>query len=271
MSKKELNTVKIAGLNLISTSEERLLGFLASRITRGQKTFVVTPNPEFLVFARHNPWFKKILNKADVAIPDGIGLVWASRFLAPRAKQKGLTSRPVIKERISGTDLMEGLCKEAAGRGWKVYLVGGKPGVAKKTLTVLKKRFPGLQGWAKSGPKLELVTNHWSPITEKKITNKIIQEINAKEPNLLFVAFGMGKQEKFIWDNWEKLNVKLAMGVGGAFDYLSGTIPRPPKWSRKVGLEWLYRLLRQPWRWKRQLALIEFVWLVIKEKVSSMI
>lgn len=256
MLKKELDMVKIASQTLTGTSEKRLLEFLTSRIAQGKKTFVVTPNPEFFVFARHNPWFEAILKKADLAIPDGIGLVWASRFLG----------QP-IKERISGTDLMEKLCRKAAKKKWSVYLLGGEAGVAKKTLVVLKKRYPGLQGWAESGPELELVTDHLSPITEKKIA-KIIQEINTKEPDLLFVAFGMGKQEKFITDNWGKLKVTLAMGVGGAFDYLSGQVPRAPEWVRKAGLEWLFRLFRQPWRWKRQLRLIEFVWLVLKQRFS---
>lgn len=261
MSKKELDTVKIAGLTLISTSEKRLLEFLASRITKGQKTFLTTPNPEFLVFARHNPWFKRILNKADVAIPDGIGLIWAGKILG----------QP-IQERISGTDLMEKLCQEAAKKGWSVYLLGGQPGVAKKTLVVLKKRYPGLKGWVEAGPR---ISSHLGGEAKAKAISRHlrggewVERINSKRPDLLFVAFGMGKQEKFIWDNWRKLNVKLAMGVGGAFDYISGVIPRAPKWLRRLGLEWLYRLFRQPWRWKRQVRLIEFIWLVIKEKFSN--
>jgi len=257
MSKKELNRVKIVGQTLISTSEKRLLAFLASKIAGGEKVFVVTPNPEFLVFARHNPWFEAILKKADMAIPDGVGLVWASRFLG----------QP-IKERISGTDLMEKLCHQAARKKWSVYLIGGQPGVAEKTLAVLKKRYPRLKGWAKSGPELELINGEWSPKTKEEMA-KAVKEINAQKPDLLFVAFGMGKQEKFIADNWNKLKVKLAMGVGGAFDYLSGRVPRAPNWVRNAGLEWFYRLFRQPWRWKRQLRLLEFVWLVVRERFSS--
>lgn len=254
MSKKVPNTVKIAALDLISTSEKRLLAFLESRIVGKRKTFVTTPNPEFLVFARHNPWFRRILNKADVAIPDGVGLIWASKILG----------QP-IRERISGTDLMEKLCQKAAKKKWNLYLVGGQPRTAKETLAVLKKRYPGLKGWAKPGPKLELIKSNWSPKAKKEV-KRIVKDINAKEPDLLFVAFGMGKQEKFIWDNWGKLKVKLSMGVGGAFDYISKQVPRAPKWMRQLGLEWLYRLFHQPWRWKRQLRLIEFVWLVLKER-----
>ena len=307
MSKKDLNTVKIAGLSLISTSEKRLLEFLTSRIVRGRKTWIVTPNSEFLVFAKHNPWFKKILNQADVAIPDGVGLVWASRFLVPRwvssAKQERVASRSsVIKEQISGIDLMEKLCQEAARHGWSVYLLGGKPKVAEKALAVLKKRHSGLKGWAEAGPKLEIrntsdgvrlsLRSHDSSEVKEQEAKEVtsanksrvadetiypnemragmtsIRRINSERPDILFVAFGMGKQEKFIWDNWSKLDIKLAMGVGGAFDYISGQVPRAPKWVRKIGLEWLFRLVREPWRWKRQLRLIEFIWLIFKEKIQ---
>lgn len=252
MSKKARYQAQIGGITLNSTSQTRVLGKIAERIKKNKKTFVVTPNPEFIVYAHKHLWFKKILNQADFAIPDGIGLVWAGKILG----------QP-IKERISGTDLMEKLCQEAVKRNWSVYLLGAKPGVAKKTLEVLQKRYSGLKGWTESGPKLKI--EKWNLKTAKDW----VEKVNQKKPDLLFVGFGMGKQEKFIWDNWDKLDVRLAMGVGGAFDYLSGQIPRAPKWVQKIGLEWLFRLLREPWRWKRQLRLLEFIWLVIKEKLSS--
>ncbi len=249
MNRFGLNTFTIAEIGLIGSSKARLLAELEKKISSRHKIFMVTPNPEFVVFAQANPWFKKILKQADLAIPDGVGLVWASKLLGSP-----------IKERISGTDLMENLCQLAAKKGWSVYLFGGWPGVAQKALAVLKKRYPGLKGWAESGPKLEI--GNW----KLEIEEKWLKEINKKKPTFLFVAFGMGKQEKFIADNWPDLKVKLAMGVGGAFDYISGETPRAPNWLRKIGFEWLYRLIREPWRWRRQLALIRFGWLVVKEK-----
>jgi len=92
----------------------------------------------------------------------------------------------------------------------------------------------------------------------------LVGKINQKKPDFLFVAFGMGKQEKFIWENWSKLDVKLAAGIGGAFDYLSGTVKRAPLWLRNAGFEWLYRLVRQPWRFSRQVSLFKFIFWVIK-------
>jgi len=256
MVKKELVSVKIVSQTLVSTSKEELLAFLVARVFQKKKISISTPNPEFVVFAKHNLWFKKILGKIDVAIPDGVGLVWAGKMLG----------QP-IKERISGTDLMEKLCEEAAKRDWTVYLIGGKRGVAKRTLWVLKKRFPGLKGWAETGPKFNLSSVSYRLSSQKAIA-EAVKRVNLRKPDLLFVAFGMGKQEKFIADNWDKLKVKLAMGVGGAFDYFSGQVPRAPRWMREAGLEWLYRLFRQPWRWRRQLRLIEFVWIVFKEKFT---
>lgn len=301
-SKKDGNTSEILGVRLFSSSKERLLEEILRRVGESKKTFVVTPNPEFLVFAQKRPWFREILNRADIAIPDGIGLVWASRWLSfglsrgaslaqlrnslsnfrplmmlfslmSARKEKNCPStssghfgtnslektiscpsikKEVIKERISGTDLMEQLCREAARHNWAVYFLGGQSDVAKKALVNLKKRYLGLRGWAEAGPRLGTPgVAGWTLPEWREKTKTWTVKINRKKPDLLFVAFGMGRQEKFLWDNWNELKVKLAMGVGGAFDYLSGEIPRAPSWMRKIGFEWFYRLLRQPQRWRR--------------------
>ena len=180
--KKDGNIFKILEIELIGNSLKEVLGLIEQRIAQGRKTFVVTPNPEFIVYAHDNPWFKKILMQSDIAIPDGIGLIWVSRLLASRPlvtlfslmrapnltiprqgrgrrsnSLKKATSRSlIIKQRISGIDLMEKLCQLAAGKGWGVYLLGGKPGIAQKTLEILQNRYPGLKGWTNSGPRLEI-------------------------------------------------------------------------------------------------------------------
>ncbi len=292
MAKFGLNTFTINQIDVVSSSKSQLLIEIEKKITSRHKIFIVTPNPEFIIFAKENPWFKAILKKADLAIPDGVGLVWASRFLARKENTSEVKHRlrhegtseveqggESIKERISGTDLMQDLCRLAAKKGWTVYLLGGRTGVAKKALAVLKKRYPRLKGWAETGPTLEDTpgvkqglgpenTPGVKPSAGHLRGGKWVERINQKSPTFLFVGMGMGKQEKFIADNWKKLDVKLAMGVGGAFDYLSGEIPRAPRWIRNLGLEWLYRLIREPWRWRRHLRLIKFVQLVVKEKLS---
>lgn len=185
------------------------------------KKYIVTPNPEFIVTAQSDPQFKKILNNADLAIPDGAGL-----------KLSGL-----IKNTIPGTDLMEKLVEKSVDWGITVGFLGGRNGVAEKTADCLQKKYPGI-----------------------KIDSF---------PDLLFVAFGHPKQEKWIYKNLPKLKVKVAMGVGGAFDYISGQVPRAPKFLRNLGLEWLFRLLIQPWRIKRQFKLLTYLWFCVKLRLWS--
>ncbi len=255
---KESNIATILGFTLNSSSSSEVLKSLASRLESKKKTFVVTPNPEFLVFGKDHPWFAKILNESDFAIPDGIGLVWASRLLGKKSR---------IEKRVSGTDLMQELCKEAAGQGWSVYFLGGRPGVAELAAQKLKQRYAGLKFFVDEGSNLSLDAGTGLLGPQEEVA-KVVENINRRSPDLLFVAFGMGKQEKFVSDSWTKLNVRLAMGVGGAFDYISGQVPRAPLFVRKMGFEWFYRLIQQPWRLKRQLNLIRFIGLVVREKLS---
>ena len=256
--KKGSSISPILGFPLNSSSLDEVLKNLTTRLEAKMKTFVVTPNPEFLVFASDHPWFGKILRESDLAVPDGIGLIWASRFLG---------KKPRLNHRVSGTDLMQELCREAAIRGWSVYFLGGLPGVADSAAHKLKELYPRLKFFVDEGSKLNLDQETGRLEPEKEMA-QMVENINRQAPDLLFVAFGMGKQEKFITDNWRNLNIGLAMGIGGAFDYISGKVPRAPLFIRKIGFEWLFRLLRQPWRLKRQFNLLRFVFLVFKEKFS---
>lgn len=273
--KKDGNTFEIFETTLIGSSIDRVLETIQQRVGQGGKTFIVTPNPEFFVFAQKHPWFHKILIHSDILIPDGVALFWAKEVL----KKKGFflrlfwgfwTGLKVIfigwgQKRITGTDLTEKLCQLAAKNKWSVYFLGGKEKSTVKALKKMQEKYPGLKGWANSGPQLSLNLQKLilEPITEVK---KLIEDLNQKKPDFLFVALNMGKQEKFIFDNWEQLEIKLGMGIGGAFDYLSGEVKRAPLWVQKIGFEWFYRLFQEPWRWKRQLSLARFIWLILREK-----
>lgn len=205
------------------------------------KHYIVTPNPEFVVAAEKDPEFKKILNGADLSIPDGVGLRLSGK----------------IKNTFSGTDFMEQLIGLATEKGFVVGFLGGKEGIAKRCAECLKKKYPGLKVvFVESGGEVD-DDGRW------KIEGGAV---SIPPVDILFVAFGHIKQEKWIVNNIDKIPVKLAMGVGGAFDYLSGSVPRAPVWMRDSGFEWLFRLVVQPWRISRQLALLKYLWLLTRER-----
>lgn len=243
----------------------QVLAWCEQAIKYNKVVQITTPNPEQVVLGQKDKDFLKILNDSDLAICDGIGLAWAAKR--------------TFSERLSGTDLMLALCQKAKEKNWKIFLLGGKPGVAKKTADMLSSRAPRSAGaWrSRTGllqPRSARLRNDimFDPgsadiarQTEKE-NQAIIQKINAFKPNLLFVAYGAPYQEKWIAKNLPQLKVNVAMGVGGAFDYIAGKLKRAPEWMQSAGLEWLWRLFCQPWRLKRQLALIKFTYfLLIKD------
>lgn len=231
---------------------KKIEGFLKD----GKKHYIVTPNPEIVVLAQKDTEFRRILNAAHLAIPDGIGLVWALKILGSRLKLKGdgknkaLNLRPSalhLKERVAGVDLMEKICQLAAKKRVSIGLLGGREDLAKKTAAILTHKFSRLQ---------LVVFKENSPITQ--------------QVSVLFVAFGAPKQERWIEKNLSKIPVKIAMGVGGAFEMIAGLQRRAPNFVQKAGVEWLWRLILQPWRIKRQLSLLVFVYLVLKEKLKNL-
>ncbi len=252
-----------------------ILQYIVTGLQKPQKPYyVVTPNPEFLVYATHHPEFRTILNQARLALPDGVGVLWAGKILGK-----------TFKQRITGADFMELLCKEVVEKPITVGFLGGGPKVAEKTAECLKAKYPSLkvvftgQEWPKStirhsgegassdrlqnlkrtDPSLARMTNGGSSNDKNKLPATI---------DILFVAYGAPKQEEWMAQHVGKIPVKVFMGVGGSFDYISGNVSRAPKFLRSIGLEWLYRLLMQPWRIKRQLALLEFIYLVLKQRLS---
>lgn len=217
------------------------------------KHYIVTPNPEFLVIAQIDTEFKNILNKADLGIPDGAGLKLSGK----------------IKYTLPGVDLMEALIKDCADNGFAIGLIGGSKNLANKLSERLKTKYKGLKiEIADSNFIVNIIGEEIIDSTLNLETGKKDKEIYHKDLykkiDILFVAFGMLKQEKWIAKNIDKLNIKVMMGVGGAFDYLSGNTPRAPEWIRTLGMEWLFRLISQPRRIKRQLALLKYLWLLTK-------
>lgn len=226
----------LLGVGFTDASEEEVLEFIATGLVRQQeKYYVVTPNPELLVIANSNPSYKKVLNSAKIALPDGIGVMMGAWLM-------GIP----LKQRITGVDFTESLCRYVSKQPITVGFLGAGPNVAEITSECLIKKYPGLK--------------------VKIISQELSQVQNGAKVDILFVAFGSPKQEIFIHDNLKLIPARVVIGVGGAFDFISGKVPRAPLILRKLGMEWLFRLLVQPWRIKRQLSLLKFVKLILAEK-----
>lgn len=182
-----------------------------------------------------------VLRQADLCVPDGVGVVLAARLQGVR-----------LRERVTGSDGIYRLCEAAAARGWQVYFLGAAPGIAERTAAVLQQCYPALKvAGAYSGSPHD---TEWPTIR---------QRLAAAQPELLFVAYGHPRQDLWISQHRCELPVRVAIGVGGAFDFVAGVRKRAPRWVRRLGLEWFHRLLHEPWRWRRMVKLPQFAWLVL--------
>ncbi len=213
--------------------------------SKKKSSYIVTLNPEIIMAAQKDAAFRRIINAADLVTPDGFGLMLMAQLLG----------HP-LKERITGVDLTWALLKLAEDRGYGVFLLGGAKGVAKKAAENIKRVHP----------KIRFVGISSADPDDKGIIDKI----GKAKPDILFVAYGAPKQEKFISYLTSRISIPLSIGVGGTFDYIAGVHPYAPEWIRKLGLEWLYRLFTQPKRFNRIItATIRFPWAVLKSKILS--
>ncbi len=207
--------------------------------------YIVTPNPEFVVRSLADSRLKNIINRANISLVDGVGIVWAAKILGKRKPN-----------RISGVDFMEMAIKLSNDKGWRIGLLGGRGNTAQRLARLITRSYPDIAiPFAISG----------SPDSSRD--GQIREKIKGLNLDLLFVAYGNPKQEYWIERNLGKVDAKVLMGVGGSFDYLTGNVKRAPKLLRKLGFEWLYRLVLQPRRIKRQLSLVVFVLMVLKKRI----
>jgi len=201
----------------------------------GGHHLVATVNPEFVMSAQKDSEFARVLESADMCLPDGVGVVWAARRQGCR-----------ISEPVPGVDLIPPLAAMCARRGFRLFLLGAQPGVAADLAARLRGEHPGLQ-----------VESHPGSV-DKSSDTETLELIRAHQTQVLLVAFGAPRQELWIDRLKDRLNVSVAVGVGGAFDYLAGRVTRAPAWMRRARLEWLHRLVRQPWRARRMAVLPAF-------------
>ncbi|MDZ4765530.1 MAG: WecB/TagA/CpsF family glycosyltransferase [Chloroflexota bacterium] len=205
---------------------------------------VVTLNPEMIMIARRDPVFDVVVRRADVTLPDGIGLLLA-------AKWRGTP----LPERVTGSDGVPKIAERAAAQGWRLFLLGAADGIAQQAADALQRRYPGVK-----------IVGVYAGSPSADDEDEIVARVNAANADILFVAYGAPEQDKWIARNSVRLNVKMAIGVGGAFDFIAGVVPRAPEAWRHAGVEWLYRLIKQPWRWKRMLRLPRFLLAVMLEQ-----
>ncbi|MDB4940150.1 MAG: WecB/TagA/CpsF family glycosyl transferase, N-acetylglucosaminyldiphosphoundecaprenol [Candidatus Doudnabacteria bacterium] len=252
--------IELLGIKVNTEPKKQIIEQLQARIRSGQKSFIVTPYSEFFYRGFFDFDFKKILNKADFSLPDGIAVQWIAYYLSIPLKAKSFYGkvfeaiwqakyslaqilfepaklRMIIKEKISGADFFWDLCRIADQDQLSVFLLGGFGDTSNMVAKEIKKAYPNIKiaGISNSDPN----------------DKSLVEKINNADADILMVAFGPQKQERWIIENLERLNVKIVIGLGGTFDYIAGRKIQPPKWIRAIGLEWLFRLITQPSRFKR--------------------
>ncbi len=238
-------TARILGVPVVPYTMDEALTKLTQDTLKNKRNFVVTANAEIIMMAQDDKEYKTLLSEtADLILPDGAGTVWAGNYL-------GYT----IPERVAGYDLYLRLLEEAAKYNIPVYFFGGKPGIAEEAAEEGKHRWPGLN--------VAGCRNGYFSAEEEP---GIIEDINRSGAAMLFAALGAPKQEKWLAKYREQLGPCLLMGIGGSFDVLAGKVQRAPKWMQDAKLEWLFRLMKQPSRFGRMLALPKFVFAVRDKK-----
>ena len=281
--------ISILGVKIDPITKKDFRKKIVYYLKDGKQHYIVTTNSEFIVTASQNPDFKRIINLSDLSVADGNGIIWASYFLSrpvavsktfPPDKQKSYRKRKIrnqllftlvlnliyprlmrkiVPERLSGADVILDICQILAENDYSLYILGGEDETPVTAKFALEKMFPDLMiSGIKGGFSKDSIADDF-----------LVEAVNKAKPDVLFVALGHPHQEKWIFHNLDKLpSVKLAVGIGGSLDFLSGKHRRAPQWLRQINLEWLYRLVQEPRRYHRiKRAVHEFPKLVYQHKI----
>lgn len=235
----------ILNINIHDLSYGEVLDSIEKFIHSGGPHILVCANPEILMYAQRKPEYRDYVNGADLVTADGVGVLWASRILGSP-----------LKERVPGTDLAYSLARLSSEKGYSLYFLGGEPGIAEKAASNLARLYPGVR----------IVGTHHGFFSGDE-EREIVSDIKDKKPDILMVCLGMYRQEMWIKRHFCDLNVPVCFGNGGALDFISGKRQRAPKWMIRMGLEWLFRLIQEPGRIKRQMYLPVFVVKVLAQRV----
>jgi N-acetylglucosaminyldiphosphoundecaprenol N-acetyl-beta-D-mannosaminyltransferase len=222
-------SVTILGVHVDAVTMPQTLAWVEDAIAAGKPRQICTANPEFIMAARRDPEFRDVLNQADLVLPDGVGLLWAARRFGDD-----------LPERVAGSDFIYRLAELAGRRGWRIYFLGAAEGVAQATAERLKGLFPGL-----------VIAGTFAGDPGPASAGALVAGVRAARPDVLLVAYGAPAQDKWIARYKDELGVPVSAGLGGSFDFVAGVARRAPAWVQRLGLEWLHRLWRQPWRARR--------------------
>ena len=237
-----IEPIKILGVPVHPMTMKQAVDSLEQSMLAGEQTFVVTANAEIIMMCQEDAAYNSIISqKAELVLPDGAGAVWAGRHLGYK-----------VPERVAGFDLYNQLLALSAKKGYKAYFFGGSPGIAEAAKAKSEEMYPGVK----------IVGCHNGYFTDADVP-AIIEAINQSGAEMLFVALGAPKQERWILAHREELKPRILMGIGGSFDVLAGKMERAPKWMQDASLEWAFRLYKQPSRFMRMLALPKFALKVI--------
>ncbi len=223
--------INLLGIKFQNMTMMEAVERIAEHIGRNERRKIFFVNPDCFNKTFSDKGYFELLHKADYIFPDGIGVHLACKMI----------NNP-LKENINGTDMLPFLCQMALQRGFSFYLVGGKPGIAAKMKAKLENDYPGIK----------IAGEQHGFFDREKDSASVLAKINEQNPDILLVAFGVPVQEKWIEDNFDRINCRIAMGVGGLFDFYSGNIKRAPTWMREIGVEWFFRFLMEPKRMFRR-------------------
>jgi len=244
-----VNSVEILGVRVDDATYGDLLDGVDAFVASGEPHQIITVNAEMLVAALHDQELARALADSALNVADSVGVMWAARLLG----------QP-LQERVTGSDGIHHLAAHCALKGYRLYLLGAARGVAELAAERLSVANPGLE-----------IAGTYAGSPSVREEEEIIERIGAANPDLLLVAYGVPAEEKWIARNRLRLGVPVLVGVGGAFDFVAGVTKRAPGWMRRCGLEWFHRLVREPWRWRRQLALPMFLILVLRQRLEAMV
>lgn len=236
--------VQILNTKIDRLTQKEVVEKIADLLGKKESAYIVTANAEIVYMANHDAKMQEVVNNADIVTADGSGVIWASNELA----------QP-LPERVTGIDLIYAICDQASSLNWRIYLLGAAPQVAEIAAEKLSQQY-----------HCQIVGTHDGFLKDPAVNEAVLNDIREKTPDIVLVGMGAPRQEYWITEHMHELPAAVYMGVGGSFDVISGNLKRAPKWMQKMSLEWFYRVIKQPSRFKRVLALPKFMLAVKKQK-----